>query len=192
MRAAALRDVRPRADRARAVLAVRSELRLLCRGQADRDALPVAFVRLPETPARGAPVVELVEEPVADEIPRRRAEADRRRAARRHREHTPVHDRALPVADRVASRLVAGISRPERAEEVEAVARRERATARVRRQRRRCRNPAAAGDLLLDTRAADKSLGALGRPVLLRMKEQDRLELLQERTRVDLRPGAAR
>src|SRR4051812_17900647 len=81
MRAGSLLDGRPGADRAGAVLAVRGEQRLERARDPDSDALPVAFMRLPETLACAAPVVELVEKPVPDEILRRR-EAGRRRRPR--------------------------------------------------------------------------------------------------------------
>src|SRR3954470_1617255 len=92
MRSAALRDARPRPDRPGAVLAVRREERLQRVAEPDGDALPVRLVRLPQAVLRRAPVVELVEEPVAREIARRGREARRRRRPRGNVEQPAVDD----------------------------------------------------------------------------------------------------
>jgi hypothetical protein len=66
----------------------------------NRNALPVAFVCLPQTLASGAPVVERVEQPVAHEVAGDAADSGRHRRASGDVNDTPV-DRRVSRCNRL-------------------------------------------------------------------------------------------
>src|SRR5215217_7662952 len=93
-------DLRPHTHSSGAVLAVRRENRIQMVIQRDRHVFPVSLVRLPESIAVRAPVVEGVEEPVADEIARGAGYPRWTGRSGRNLEHAPIDPRLLPIAQR--------------------------------------------------------------------------------------------
>src|SRR5215216_3005511 len=116
----ALGHARPRPDLAGAVLAVGGVLRRPRRTDPDGDRLPVRLVGLPEPFAGRAPVVELVEDPVPEEIPGRLREPGGRGRAGRDVDHAAVHDR-LVALDQLGGALVALVAALQGTGKVEAV-----------------------------------------------------------------------
>src|SRR5436190_6230096 len=124
---------RPGTHRARAMLAVGREDRIEVGVESNGDTLPVTFVRLPEHLAARAPVIERVEQPVAHEIAGRAGDPGRRRRSGGNVQDAPVEVAAFPVAESWRRPFVTPRTGRQRAREVEAVTRRERATGSARR-----------------------------------------------------------
>ena len=99
--------LRPGANGARAVLAVRGEDRIEVLIKGNRDALPVAFVCLPQSVAAGAPVVERVEQPVAHEVAGGAGYPGRHRRASGDLKDAAVDRWVLPVAQHRSGAFVA-------------------------------------------------------------------------------------
>src|SRR5512133_2792364 len=114
-------DLRPGANGSGAVLAIGREDGFEIGVKRNRDVFPVALVGLPESVPAGAPVIERVEQPVADEIPRGDLYAGWQRCSDGNVQHAPVDGRMAPITERWCIPLVTPGAGVESAGKVESV-----------------------------------------------------------------------